>query len=555
MVKPVKRTAAFFLITVMIISIGSVAAGSNPYLTGYVEGFFKGAAGQSKVQIEDYDGIVHTLDVNTNTAYLIDQREVKLSVFKPGLEVYGRLTGRTLSSLEGYSTSNMGYIQPGSRIRTGTVKKIDRDQIIVSLPTGDQETYFSSSATIVTKKGVNASLNALYEGDGVRLYFDEANSFMISRMEIQGDSILIKDLYKGRLGVVDQYDNAVTITGVEIFKNAKWQPLQSSLRISCSDEAAIYIAGRKVPLGNLKQYAGKTFYMAVKNFFGKSRVEKMVLANQYESVYIDKISEINWFTGAFELAGRKNIAFNESSIIVRNGRLVDQYALNPLSDAFVATDGRGREQAAGVVYILNEDLNNSNIGQNNLYAGRLDQIIPDKLLMKEFYLMNKNQWESFNDQKELFYDNDTDIYDVDEGKKVSAKEFYTMDYAVEESSGYAKSRGLKDWYGYIFSDGDRISSIMVQKNLDSMLRQRVSTGQIEAIENDPLVGWKLKLMNSCDWSSLKEKWMERSVSTPINIDKAMLIRDGRMVSRDTLKPGDRLYIVRDDYNAKVVVVK
>ena len=35
----------------------------------------------------------------------------------------------------------------------------------------------------------------------------------------------------------------------------------------------------------------------------------------------------------------------------------------------------------------------------------------------------------------------------------------------------------------------------------------------------------------------------------------MIVRNGEIISADELKPSDSLYIVRDDFRAKVVIVK
>lgn len=549
-----KKILLILLIIIIAASPVSYASTTGPYLTGFIEGYISGWVG-GRIQIEEYDGTVHTLSFVERPAFMIDQRPAGLKDFKVGMEVYAELTGRSISYMDSFSTENPGYIPPGSKVRSGNIQKIGRDQITVKLPTGGTETYFFSSATIVQKKGINVPLNTLYEGDRVRLFFDEADSVMVSRMQIEGDSVIIKDLYRGTLNSAGSFEAVITLGDVDKFENGKWKTVKSSMSIPYSDELPVYIGGQRIPYKNLKYYTGKAVYMAVKNFFGKDRIEKMILRSQYESAYSEKIEEINWFAGAFELSNRRNITFNEGTVIIKNGRLVDQYAINPMSDAFVVADGRGGELMADVIYIYNEDINNSNIGQNYIYAGRLDQIVQDKVVLKDFFLLNKNSWESFSDEKELFYDNDTGIIDLEAGRIISPEEFYSGDYAVDEDTGYARNNRLKDWYAYIYADGDRIAGIMVQKNMDSLLGQRTTNGIAESISVDPLVGWTINLRNGADWSGRKEKWVEKSVSTRINIETAMIIKDGEIVPQDELRPGDRLYIIRDGFEAKVVIVK
>lgn len=548
-----KRLLLIALIAIITLS-GTHLGIVNAYGDSTIEGYLRDISGTG-IQIEEYDGTVKYLTTDSETVFMIDQRLAQSVDFRPGMEVTATLNGTTIVSIDGFSTENTGYIQPGSKVRTGVVQKIDRDQITLKLPDGSTETYTTTAATITSRKGTNVSLNTLYVGDHVKLYFDEANTTSISRIQIEGDSVLITGIYKGKLMLADPYNNVITVQGVAEYKNGSWQTVKSSMSFSYSDEQPVYIAGQKILYRNLKYYTGKTVYMAVRSYFGNNRIEKMVFKNQYESNYSDKIDDINWYTGALELSNHKNLSFNDGTIVIKNGRLVDQYSVSAESDVFVAADGTSSGAIADVVYILNEDVNNSNIGQNYLYAGRLDEIVEGKVTLKKVYMLNDNSWESFDDSKELYYDSDTSIYDLDNQKSITPEEFYSGDYAVDESTDYASENDLEDWYAYVYTDGDRISSILVKEKLDSLSGQRITNGTIESITEDSKVGWTIQLMNAVDWSNTKEKWMQKSASVSINLEKAMIIRNGVIIDAEDLKAGDRLYIARNDYYAKVVIVK
>ncbi|MGE4283765.1 MAG: hypothetical protein AB7G87_08590 [Clostridia bacterium] len=556
MKKSLLKIAGSVLVILLITSTFtfSYADQLTPYRTGVIEGFVK-SIGADRVEIEEYDGTIHILALNSAITFSIDNRPAVLTDFKVGMEVYATLKGKSIEYLESYSTEVPGYIPEGSKIRTGVIKKIDRDQIIVSLATGKDETYFTSPATIALKKGNNVSLNVLYEGDRVKLFFDEVNSDIISRLSIEGDTIKIKDLYRGVLAASDTIGNISTFTGVEVFKNGQWESLSSSKSIRFSAQVSAYVGGMKVAHNNLKYYKGKTAYMAVKDFFGRDQIERIVIKNQYESIYSDKIVDVNWYSEAFELKNNKNLSFNDGTIIMKNGRLVDKYSIYSDSDAFIVGDGRGSQLMADVIYVYNEDINNSNIGQDYLYEGRLNEIIKDKVVLKDFCILDKNEWESFNEEKELYYDNDVIIYDMEAGKQITSEEFYSEHYAVDEDSDYADDYDLKDWYAYAYTDGDRISSIMVQKKRDSLLKQRTTNGIIESIEDHSLVGWKMGIRDAKDWSARKDTWMAKNTSLSILLREAMIIEDGKIITPEELKVGDRLYVVRDDSKAKVVIVK
>lgn len=549
-----KKLTLLLCLIFLMSSITSYGDINEPYRNGFIEGYIKKVV-EKEIHIEEYDGTTHQLSFDAKAVLTIDGTLVNLKDFKPGMEVYGELKNRRLTTLEGYSTEIPGYIAPGSKLRVGVVREIDRDQITIQLPTGEKETYFTSMATVAMKRGANVPLSVLYEGDRVKLYFDEVNTFFISKMEIEGDSIAVKEIYRGKLTLSSYLDDQIVLENVEALRNGKWETVRASMKMPYNVDVPLYIGGQKLSSRNLKNYQGRTVYLAVKDFFGKEKAEKLIVKSQYESTFSDKIKDINWYTQGMELGNNKNISFHEGTIIVKNGRLVDIYGINAKSDAYVVADGRGDQLNADVVYLYNEDINNSNIGQHMIYAGRLDVILQDKVTLKNYFMLDGNDWYSYGDQKELYYDNDTAIYDLEAQKFVSPKEFYAKDYAVDEETDYAKNRNLKDWHGYIYTDGDQIRTIVVQKNMDSLLNQRVTNGVIERIYEDALLGWTLNVRNGNDWSSRKAQWMAKNTAVQIGLDRAMLIKDGKLIQADELKAGDRLYMVREDFEAKVVLVK
>ena len=148
------RKLLLFIMAVTIAILPSFAAPGTVYAAQYLEGYFLGAS-EGKVHIEEYDGTMHTLTLDPAAYLAIDKRTVAIGDFRQGMEIYVELMGRNISFMEGYSTEIPGYIPEGSKVRSGIIKNIDRDQLIVRLATGDEEMYFTSPATIVLKNGVN----------------------------------------------------------------------------------------------------------------------------------------------------------------------------------------------------------------------------------------------------------------------------------------------------------------------------------------------------------------------------------------------------------------
>lgn len=576
MVITMKRSIALILIITLLLSVLAYGDINQICRQGFAEGYLLEPIGDI-LKMESYEGEFYYLPLGSEIVYTIDGYIVDKSDFMPGMEIYAGLQGSSVISVEGYSTGNLGYIPLGSKIKTGRVARIDGNQLVLRSPAGDEETFFTMPGTVVLKNRQHTGPDTLYEGDKVKLYFDEHDTDIISRVSIEGNSVLIKGLYKGKLGVSDGYSDKITISDVYQLNNGEWKEHHCSstsqpnygyaekqqptygMTLTYNSSYPLHIGGYPISYDNLKYYAGKTVYLAIKDFFGQDRIERMVIQNQYESTYSDKIIDINWITEGFELKNNKNIGFNDGTIVIKNGRIVDTFALNAQSDVFVVADGKGMNSGADVIYVLNEDVNNSNIGEHYIYAGRIDQIVEDRLWLRNYSLLDENEWQSLRGEKELFFDNDTDIYDLTNNKKISVKEFYSGNYAVDENSEYAGDNNLRDWHAYIYTDGDRISAVMVQENINRLSRQRVTNGTIspaiDSIKDDPQVGWRIVLTNARDWSNAKSQWMEKNADLYINLKDALLIKDGRQMEPYDLKPGERVYLVRDDYYAKVLIVK
>lgn len=551
------KKTILIILAMMLLSTGSFANATNPsniYKEGLVEGYFIQSKDQH-ITVEEYGGEIYTIPMTMNIGLEIDGRPVKITDFKPGMEVYIELQGRSIKYMDAYSVHMPGYIPPGGKTRIGTIKNIDRDQIKIISPTGREEIYFTSPATIIMKDKTNIATNALYIGDRVKLYFDDINASYISRLEIEGSSILIKDLYRGKITLVDKLQDLIALEEVEVFTNGSWKRKDKNLKLPYNGDLPIYIGGQKIDSGNLKYYKGKTAYMAMKDNFGKEQIERMLVKSQYESNFSDKIKDVSTISSQIKLANNKNIDLKEGTMIIKSGRLVDTFSLNAGSDGLIIADGRGADLSANIIYIYNEEINNSNIGQEHIYAGRLNTILQDRVYLKDFFLLDNHDWESFPEEKELFYDDDTFIYDSENDALVSNKEFFSSGFSVDESR--TKNEKPRDWYGYIYTDGDRIAAAYVKRSIDSLLVQRTTVGIVETLpaENEKLRAVTFKLKDAKDWSYSWKQWMERNSSLNINLKETMIIKNGQRVEVDEIKLGDRLYLVRDSNMAKVIIIK
>jgi hypothetical protein len=554
----VKRIA-IFMMALMLLSAGGVQGTWAADTVVVIEGYLmelnpQSDSGAANLLVEDYSGALYRLSVPDPAPFAIDGIPVGWSDLQPGLEVIVAAEGSRLISLEAFSTPHPGYIAPGSLTVIGLVTAVDRDQITVMEDTGLQGHYTLAPFTTVTKNGVALPLNALYVGDRVILHFDDLDSALISRMEIEGKSILVSQLYRATLQLVNPLEGILSCSEVEAFHNGTWQPAQSARSFAYSGDLPVYLSGHRIMTANLKYYRGKTVYLLTKQVMGQEKIERLILKGHTEYTYNGRLDRVNFFSGEFEL-NQKNFMMGEGTVIIKDGRLQDKSVLSSGSSALVIADSWLGQSLSNIVCILDQALNNSSLGQQRLYYGRIDLITEDSLWLKNPYQLQNNLFADAGDEVQLYYGSDSRVYDTETGNWLETGELLAGSYAVDEASEYSEDHDLKDWYGYVYTDSDHIIGMAVEPDKGDLDSLRVSTGTISTVVDDPLIGWSITLGDGYDWSNHNRQWMLKSQSLRLSTADALIIKNGQPVSAHQLKPGDRLYLVRDDFYVRCAVVK
>ena len=592
-----KRRILAVLLVVIFIATGVAASTTKTKVPSIIEGEFVSRKGM-RVSLKNYDGKVYSLPTDLETYYYIDRRPAEITNFRKGLEVYAEVVNGKVMVLEGYSSENPGYQKPEVYSRLGVIKSVDRDLIEVYLVDGSERTYTLSEATLIQRNRLKVKPEILYEGDKVKLYFETGDDDTIMRLEVMGESVKIRNLYSGTLSNVDIIENTVTLTNQRFFKNGDWRPLYEEnesgrrapsdpdvwddsqigdgKRLELDDDVDVYLAGQKLAKDRLKYYKDKEAYFVVNDEFGTEMIKKIILKSRYETSYIDKIETIDRFNNMMELRNKKNFDLNDSTVYIKHDRLVSLDNIYQGSSGLVVADGRNQEKSATLVFIFDESINNTNLGEYQLYAGRLQKVVPEAVTLRDFFVLTDNKWESFAEEKEFFFDDEIKLLNVDslyepnatpKREMVTPKEFSAREFSVDEKGGYEapaikdgdktnEGRHRRDWYGYFFMKGDRITSGVVSKSIDSLLRQKVTIGYLEEDSfDDSLMGWKIILRDAKDYSEFSDRWIEKNENVHFYIGGAMVIKDGEQVSLDALKRGDKLYLVRDNNDVKFIIVK
>ena len=95
--------------------------------------------------------------------------------------------------------------------------------------------------------------------------------------------------------------------------------------------------------------------------------------------------------------------------------------------------------------------------------------------------------------------------------------------------------------------------------MDSLLKQTIATATVKTgpIFNETLNDTVIVLRDSKSWSASLQKWTIGYEDTNLMVKDALIMKNGKRIKAEELKPNDKLYIVmnKDDLVGKVIVVK
>lgn len=531
----------------------SVIGNNNEILRGYFQEYKNG-----ELTIFDYGGTQKDLVLSQQAKILINQRDASINDLKYGQEIelvsnFGVVTEITV--LE--SNINPGYIPEQGKVRVGRVISIKDNKIVLSTDDGSSKEYTISGYTSFYKNGTRSSLSQLHLGDHVKVYLDDIYSSVLSRVDIDKGSHIVKCLAKGKLDGVSTTNGEIYLNNYELLENGRWVEKSYKNSVLVEDDTKIFYKGQSINLIQLqKQHKGEEVYLVTTEWFGGNKAAVIIVKDGYESVYKDRIYDINWSTGEIELKSNKNMLINQGTIIVANNRLIE---FDNIREGFsVQAIVENRDGIRNALMIIVEDVN---IEYQSIYVGRFNEIRTDEFDINYYTKLYNNEWGELgvsSDIETFRYDTDTVIVDVTNGYNIiSAEDFFNGDYADDN-----KYRRDYDYYGFVVSDGDRASFIRLSRGGivkdeerlydDTLDKVRITAGTVEEIDYSIDT---IYMKNSRNWSEFYGDWQPTDSDVYINYAKALIIKNNELINADDLDTEDNLYIIRDDNRGLIILVQ
>ena len=476
------------------------------------------------------------------------------------------------------------FEEDSNRLLTLTAKVRDVSAGGITLLTDDKPekpvVYTIDSNTPIIKDKQSVSTSVLRQGDRVKIEVNSTNDKHIAHMEIQGAGIQIEEVYKGDIKEVVPETGEIVLSNVSSYGYYDWIKKDGYIRYKLDDEVEVYNKDTKVSLDKLKDYIGKTIYAVSKNNYGTEEIVKAILKDGYEDTLNKSIYDVKWTTKQLTMSDDRVLNFSDGSIIIKDGRLLDTLYLSKYSGAFVIQNRS--VLGAGSAQLISLDSFNG-FSNYNITKGYLHNMGEDYYTVENSYRLENNEWKESGEPTFLLSD-ETYVYDsviakgsitVDKFLESRYKPYtYTWpnykasddeDFHVDDEYHYkydsykGKSGFHQHFLMYAITDreGNTHAINLIKKDKESfkdgkVFSERFTAGQVSAVDKGNKA---ITLKNARDYSAVYSQWRPIMAKVPLEMEKVVILKDGRAISMEELSEDDNVYIMSDDDYAMFMLVE
>ena len=510
------------------------------------------------VTIRNSSGRLSTFRVNNATYYYINDTTTTIDGFKYGMEVEATVNLRTIKELNGKSDVEQGTISTGSKHVYGLVTKIDPNGMFVSIKpdVGREREYYVNSDTTYVKGLKHVDLSTLYEGDRVRMYFSGASSSTVDKMEIIQTGMMIENLYKAQLKSVNVTGNRFTVVNTQAFSDWDFgtntnKKLQT---FKISSGTTIYAGNKKISKNQLRNYQSSDIYFVTVSQFSQKVVKKIIVLENNERTYFDELTLVNPTSNYLKLKEFGTMYYHNGSILVRNGRLIEDTTLTASGSAFVLTDGVTKNTNTHVVNVVNDGFLSSNLASHDLYFGQLSLVEDRKYLLE---LSSFNELKQDGAYRNFWRSTDEDAITLSYSNNTVASRV-----AGESGTVLVTSLAMrKGDFGFFYVKDGHVQAVHLL-DPDAIESQTIFTGRISSLTVSPGTAGakhidatgKMSVENVTQWTSAGA-WLETARLEDVQISQALIIKDRKRITVNDLRANDRVVIFTDEeINAQIILV-
>lgn len=490
------------------------------------------------VYLKNPKGFVNKFKVDENTVLKINNTPTIPDGFKYGMDVQFERQGLgKLAVLQGFSVIEQGVIGENSKEVTGTVVKIDPNGMFIQVKTNAGKTveYYLNKNTQYFKGTQAVDMSYMYEGDRIKLRFSAIDTKLATQVEIYKDGLIIENIYRGKIQMVNTSTNRLTISSPQTLTNWTFGAENSNLKtFKFDNNTSIYYGNRKIIKANIRQYQNSDAYFVTTNINGSEMIKKIVIIQNFERTYFNDLKTVNLGSSlkSFTLNQDGRFYMHGGTILVRNGRLIEPLSLSSKGSAFVITDGITKSNYSHVVNVVNDSFLSPNLASHELYVGQLTSVDQRgyKIEVTDLQKLENNFFGAVSDTDATFaFSNNTDVKKINSSIKLNVTNMQTE----------------VGRYGYFYVKDGHVRAIHFTDPATVLPADTIHTGRVNAVSVPDI-----DMENVTTWAN--GTWTLSPALTSVDLSTAMIIKNGELIDESAIKLTDRVVLLRNANNSNSI---
>lgn len=507
--------------------VAGIVQENNPQL-GYITLYNADGTGKTPLELSKLRTFNYT-DPNSVEAYK-NHVSAELEDIEEGDTVFVRTDAAgavtSVSSVQNYT------------VRYGKIVSKKINSITVETEKGTQLQYSTDGADII-KGGKLVKLSQLSAGDRVKLLINEApNITKLKELTIEGGDKLIANVYKGKFQQYDDKSHQITLSDPWVLRKGQWvkEITDPFMTIEAGDSFKAYYDGGERAVKKLNvQMTDMTVYIVSEKDYGNEEngvAATFVNDSDKEVSYNDKV--FNTSANKFSIQNAlNNISYNDGTIVVKDGRLVQGSSVEADDYAYVTAnrDADSGNVIAGVVSIEQRP----GTQDIQLYRGRITGIDAYKsVTVGSYSKLNGVNWEYANTPMTFTLSADTRITDTD---GITGQ----GDFNSDDGSTTFKNRTV-----YVLSDGTKAVEISTAPfgNISVTGTVTTSSGAITLDANGQPSS--VVLSNCKYYNAGTHLWVSMGDSLFNLLTNTFVIKNNIRINSSELKKGDKIRVLKKD---------
>lgn len=486
----------------------------------------------------------YPLDVRANL--FVNDIHVFKKDFLEGMEAKIKIRNGKIVEINGIvDEGEPGIVDRGTHFSGGKVLYTDPKNKKITLKNEDgiEKTFTIKPYTPINKQDRAIEISQIKPGDIIRLEFDSLDMSDPSRLNVAAQDKQIERFVKGKLAQYDARGEKALLENVYTFEGNAWTKAEAAKTFNLDDTVLAYVEGQPIRPEQLKDYQGRDIYLATRSDFGDEVASQFIVKSGYEKKYIDHIQDIAYGNQQMKI-DFADVSYNDGTIIIKDGRLIDPYSLEAKDNVQVYTYG---DNAAAIIAV-----DNPAVPSNFAFVrGRIDSMTKYTVDMRYYDALENQNWQTYkNERKTISLNEDTAIKDLRlktplTGQSITVDEFTKRRTDINPSSAnYLRQNAYS-----VIHDGVALAVSVVDAADTSQI---VTSGKIESIDAS---GGKIVIKDGKDWSPFTEKWRTNTAKINLDISKATFIKNKKAVALSELTPEDKLYVLRRNDKGYIVVIE